>query len=83
MRELTVGNGHERQCLKINIGEQSYMIPLAKSLTMREAAGLETAEGTVTFISNYIPAEVIDTLTVSDFDLIIETWKSESNLGES
>jgi len=88
MREITVGNRSERKVLKVNIGEKSYSLPLLGSLTMREAARLETQEGTLAFITDYIPKDVLNELTYRDFNAIIDAWKSASDiegasLGES
>lgn len=88
MREITVGNREERKVLKVNVGETSYSLPLLGSLTMKEATRLETQEGTLAFITDYIPKDVINELTVEDFNSIIDAWKSASDiegasLGES
>ena len=88
MREVTVGNRNEREVLKVNIGEESYSLPLLGSLTMKEATRIETQEGTLAFITDYIPQDVINGLTVKDFNAIIDAWKSASDiegasLGES
>lgn len=88
MREITVGNRSERKVLKVNIGEASYSLPLLGSLTMKEATRLETQEGTLAFITDYIPKDVINELTVEDFNSIVDAWKSASDiegasLGES
>ena len=88
MREITVGNRSERKVLKVNVGEASYSLPLLGSLTMKEATRLETQEGTLAFITDYIPKDVINELTVEDFNSIVDAWKSASDiegasLGES
>ncbi len=88
MREITVGNREERKVLKVNVGEASYSLPLLGSLTMKEATRLETQEGTLAFITDYIPKDVINELTVEDFNAIVDAWKSASDiegasLGES
>ena len=80
MREITVGNPKERKVLKINIGEKSYSLPLLGSLTMKEAKRLDTEEGTVAFVNDYIPNDVMETLTVDDLNTIIKAWKSASDL---
>jgi len=88
MREITLGNRKERKVLKINIGEDSYSLPLMGSLTMKEATRLDTEAGTLAFITDYIPKDVIDNLTIDDFNTIVDAWKSASDiegasLGES
>ena len=80
MREITVGNPKERKVLKINIGEESYSLPLLGSLTMKEATRLDTEEGTIAFVNDYIPKGVLETLTVDDLNTIIKAWKSASDL---
>lgn len=80
MREITVGNPKERKVLKINIGEESYSLPLLGSLTMKEAKRLDTEEGTVAFVNDYIPSDVLEKLTVDDLNTIIKAWKSASDL---
>ena len=80
MREITVGSQKERKVLKINIGEESYSLPLLGSLTIKEATRLDTQDGTVAFITDYIPKDVMETLTVDDLNAIIKAWKSASDL---
>ena len=80
MREITVGSPKERKVLKINIGEESYSLPLLGSLTIKEATRLDTQDGTVAFINDYIPKEVLNALTVDDLNTIIKAWKSASDL---
>ena len=50
--------------LKVNIGEESFHIPLAGSLTPKEAATLDTAKGTQDFIKKYLSPEVADSLLI-------------------
>lgn len=65
--------------LKVNIGEESFHIPLAGSLTPKEAATLDTAKGTQDFIKKYLSPEVADSLTIDDFNAITNAWTSASN----
>jgi len=80
MREITVGSSKERKVLKINIGEESYSLPLLGSLTIKEAKQLDTQDGTIGFIYNHIPKDVLDTLTVDNLNAIIKAWQSASDL---
>lgn len=77
MRELTL-KPRETKTLKINIGDESYQLPLMGSMTMKEAKGVETAAGTYAYITKFIPAKIIDTLPVEDYNSIIAVWKEES-----
>lgn len=64
--------------LEVVIGEKSYNIPLVSALTFKEAASLETAEGTRLFIQKYIPKDILDPLTIGQYNSIVEAWKAES-----
>ena len=64
--------------LEVVIGEKSYNIPLVGALTFKEAASLESAEGTRAFIEKYIPKKVLDPLTIGQYNSIVEAWKTES-----
>ena len=66
---------------KVNIGDDSYSIPLGGSLTPKEWVGLDTFAGTVDFMRRYIPADVADTFTIDEWNAIIEAWKTETGKG--
>lgn len=65
--------------LKVNIGEESFNIPLAGSLTPKEAATLDTAKGTQDFIKKHLSPEIAESLTIDDFNAITTAWTSASN----
>ncbi len=65
--------------LKVNIGEESFHIPLAGSLTPKEAATLDTAKGTQDFIKKHLSPEVAESLTIDDFNAITNAWTAASN----
>ena len=65
--------------LKVNIGDESYVVPLGGSLTPKEWLQLETPAGTREFLCKYIPEEVTDTFTVDEWNAIINAWKAETN----
>lgn len=67
-----------KKVLEVVIGEESYNIPLASELTFKEAASLESAEGTRAFIQKHIPKKVLDPLTIGQYNSIVEAWKKES-----
>lgn len=78
MTEFTL-NRKPAKTLKVNIGEESFHIPLAGSLTPKEAATLDTAKGTQDFIKKYLSPEVAESLTIDDFNAITNAWTSASN----
>lgn len=77
MTEFTLKK-READTLKLNIGDESYHIPLAGSLTPSEAAGLDTGEGTIAFLNKYLPKEITDALTVNEYNEITHAWAEAS-----
>lgn len=77
------------QTLTVNIGEKSYEIPLGSSLSIGEAKGLDTFEGTLAFYRKHIPSKVLDSLTYAEVNQITKAWAEETqkasqvSLGES
>ena len=53
MAEFTLKE-RPKKTLKLNIGEESFNIPLAGSLTPEEAAPLDTQAGTIEFFQKYL-----------------------------
>lgn len=65
--------------LEVVIGDGSYNVPLAEGLTFKEAAALDTAEGTRMFFQKHIPKKVLDSLTIGQYNSIVEAWRNESS----
>ncbi len=77
MTEFTL-NKREEDSLKLNIGEESFLIPLATSLTLAEASTMDTMDGAIAFFRKYIREEVADALTLFNYRDIIKAWKDAS-----
>lgn len=77
MAEFTLRR-KEAETLKLNIGEESFFIPLAGSLTPDEAAPLDTPEGTRAFFQKYLSEELRDSLTLNDYEAITKAWVDAS-----
>ena len=82
MREITLGNANKLKTLKVNIGEKTYSVPLAGSLTISEVQELSVKEDGYTFFEKYIPKKVLNSLTVDDMKALTEAWK-EASAGDS
>ena len=65
--------------LKVNIGEESFMIPLSGSLTPSEMRTLDTAKGTQEFIAKHLSPEVAAMLTIDEYNAITKAWIEASN----
>lgn len=77
MAEFTL-KPKEESTIRINIGEDSYQVPLAMSLTLKEAEEASSFDGSVAFFKKYIPEEVADALTVQNWYDIMMAWKDAS-----
>jgi hypothetical protein len=78
MAKFVVQQEAPTKVLEVVIGEESFNVPLVSELTFKEAVGLETAEGTRIFMQKYIPKKILDTLTIGQYNSIVEAWKAES-----
>ena len=81
MREITLTNENEQiNVLKVNIGKKTYSVPLSGSLTIREAKALrDGTEDGFDFFGRYIPQDVLETLTMDQFNALNEAWKEASS----
>ena len=78
MREITLGNAKTLKTLKVNIGDKTYSVPLAGSLTLSEVQQLSEKEEGYTFFEKYIPRKVLESLTVDDMKALTAAWKEAS-----
>ena len=79
MAEYTLKN-REEDTLKLNIGDDSFQIPLATSMTFEEARSMDSMDGAIAFFRKYIRADVADALSLMNFRDIITAWKDASEL---
>ena len=76
MAEFTLDNKNKKTAdvLKVNIGNDTYSIPLAGALSIKELKMTQTTMGVIDFFEKYIPEDVFDTLTVDDLNEIVGAW---------
>jgi len=79
MAKFVLDNSPDIKVLEVVIGEQSYNVPLAEGLTFKEAAALDTAEGTRLFFQKHIPKKILDGLTIGQYNSIVQAWRDESS----
>lgn len=77
MKEYTL-EPKEEDTLKLNIGEESFLIPLATSMTLEEASSMDTMDGAISFFKKYIREEVANTLSLRNWRDLIRWWKEAS-----
>ena len=77
MAEYTLRK-REDDWLKLNIGENSYRIPLATTMKLKEAQSMETMDGAISFFIFYIDDDVAENLSLWDYKDILTAWKDAS-----
>jgi hypothetical protein len=77
MAEFTLKK-REEDWLKLNVGEDSFNIPLANSMTFDEAALMESMTGAIEFFRKYIKEEIANALTLGDWKDLITAWREAS-----
>lgn len=79
MASIALGKKKSVNTLKVEIGDKSYNVPLAGSLSVAEIKALRNGDDDgFSFFEKYIPQEVISELTLDDFKALNNAWKKES-----
>lgn len=79
MAELTLKK-REEDTLKLNIGEDSFQIPLATSMTLEEAQSMDSMDGAIAFFKKYIREDVANALSLINYRDIIKAWRDASEV---
>lgn len=79
MKEFTLKK-KETDFFKLNIGEESYLIPLARSLTFEEITRMQERENVVEFFEKHIGKEVFNALTVDQFEVVCREWQKANDM---
>ena len=86
MPELNLNKRREErqkdQNLGVIIGEKTYYIPLGKSLKVKELSKLSEQAEVMKFFEKHLGKEVMDSLSVDDFEAIVEAWSKATQSGE-
>lgn len=87
MAEFTL-KPREEKTLRINIGEDSFLLPLQGTMTFEEAKAVSRPEGAYAYLKKHVPEEIFNALTIDEYTEIMKAWNEESakamgiNLGE-
>lgn len=79
MKEFTLKK-KESDFFKLNIGEESYLIPLARSLTFEEINKMQDKENVVEFFRKYLGNDVFNALTVDQFEIVCREWQKANDM---
>ena len=78
MAEIRVGDRKRIEVLRVDIGDASYNVPLAGSLTRKETSSIKSNDDVSKFFEKYIPKKVMDGLTWNDIHAIYKAWSDAS-----
>ena len=79
MKEFTLKK-REEDFFKLNIGEESSLIPRARSLTFEEINRMQDRENVVEFFKKYLGVEVFNALTVDQFEIVCREWQKANDM---
>jgi hypothetical protein len=79
MKEFTLKQ-KEADYFKLNIGDKSYLIPLARSLTFEEINRIQERENVVEFFRKYLGEDVFNALTVDQFEIVCREWQKANDM---
>ena len=79
MKEFTLKK-KETDFFKLNIGEENYLIPLARSLTFEEINRMQKRENVVEFFRKYLGEDVFNALTVDQFEVVCREWQKANDM---
>ena len=79
MKEFTLKK-KETDFFKLNIGEESYLIPLARSLTFEEINKMQDKENVVEFFRKHLGEDVFNALTVDQFEIVCREWQKANDM---
>ena len=87
-KKIKLGGGSV-EVLAIEIGDKTYSLPLAGSMTRKELKALTDEEAVYNLLLTHIPEEVLDTLSMNDYNQLVQAWmdatteSQDATLGES
>lgn len=79
MKEFTLKK-KETDFFKLNIGEESYLIPLARSMTFEELNNMKNRKNIVEFFEKHLGKEVFNAITVDQFEIVCREWQKANDM---
>lgn len=80
---ITIDKTKDIEVIEVAIGKKTYKIPLAKYLPYKAIKKLRNkdesnADSIIEILSEFIPMEVLDELTMQQISQILEAWSNAS-----
>jgi len=89
VKKVKIGGNEVVNTLAVEISGKTYNVPLARSMKRKELLALKTEEDIYDMFAKHIPAEVLDDMTMDEYQQLGEAWAAANNslenasLGES
>jgi hypothetical protein len=80
---ITIDKTKDIEVIEVAIGKKTYKIPLAKYLPYKAIKKLRSkdesnADSIIEILSEFIPMDVLDELTMQQISQILEAWSNAS-----
>lgn len=88
-KKVTLGEHKNIDVLTVEIGKKTYSVPMAGGMKRKELKALKDEESVFNMFAKYIPEDVLDELTVDEYNQLAQAWidaneeKNGAPLGES
>jgi len=74
--------GQAVEDIQVEINGKRYNVPLAKAMKRKELVAMKTEDDVYHMFSKYIPAEVLDDMTVDEYNQLCNAWAEANNDGD-
>ncbi len=74
VKKFKLNGKPSKETLVVEIGGDTFSIPLAKSMKMKELRGMKDEESVYDFFAKHIGTEILDELTAEEYTQIVDAW---------
>lgn len=74
--------GQAVEDIQVEINRKRYNVPLAKAMKRKELLAMKTEDDVYQMFVRHIPAEVLDDLTVDEYNQLCNAWVEANDDGD-
>lgn len=78
MPTIKLNNDNPIKVLTVDIGGNTYNVPLSVSLKFKEARAIKTPDDVFDLFLKYIPEDVLGEVTIEEVNRLVQMWWDES-----
>lgn len=83
VKKVKIGGNEVTNVLAVEIGGKTYNVPLARSMKRKDLLKLKTEEDIFAMFSRYIPEDVLNDMTMDEYQQLGEAWGAANNNADS